>query len=165
MCAIINTSLDDVILSKNWYIGEIKLLISTDDSLNPLAVNEATHDIKSNHVDAQWMQPDSSPSKHCIICSNLQPVPKTSVLMPNNVQIHRQVSINDEKISKETKTALYELWQKYDTIISKSDNDVGQTDLIQMNIATRWDAAPIATPPYPLALKHHDSLKQEIKIY
>ena len=53
--------------------------------------------------------------------------------------------------------------QKYDTIISKSDNDTGHTDLIELNIATRPDAAPIAAQPYPLALKHHDILKQGIK--
>ena len=32
-----------------------------------------------------------------------------------------------------------------------------------MHIATRPDAAPIAAQLYPLALKHHDFLKQEIK--
>ena len=32
-----------------------------------------------------------------------------------------------------------------------------------MHIATRPDAAPIAAELYPLALKHHDFLKQEIK--
>ena len=56
-----------------------------------------------------------------------------------------------------------QLLQKYDTIISKSDNDIGQTDLIKMHIATRSDAAPVAARPYPLALKHHDFLKQEIR--
>ena len=32
-----------------------------------------------------------------------------------------------------------------------------------MHIATRPDASPVAAQPYPLALKHHDFLKQEIK--
>ena len=36
-------------------------------------------------------------------------------------------------------------------------------DLIEMHIATRQDTAPAAAQPYPLALKHHDFLKQEIK--
>ena len=94
----------------------------------------------------------------------VEPVPKTSVLMPDNVQIHREVPINDVKISKEMKSTLYKLLQKYDTIILKSDNDIGQTDLIEMHIATRPDAAPVAAQPYPLAHKHHDFLKQEIKI-
>ena len=54
--------------------------------------------------------------------------------------------------------------KKYDAI-SKSDIDIGQTDLIKMHIATKPNAAPTAARPYPLALKHHDFLKQEIKIY
>ena len=52
------------------------------------------------------------------------------------------------------KTALYKLLQKYDSIMSKSDNDIGQTDLIKVHIATRSDAAPVAAQPYLLALKH-----------
>ena len=32
-----------------------------------------------------------------------------------------------------------------------------------MHIATRLVAAPLIAQPYPLALKHHDFLKQEIK--
>ena len=40
LCTIINTSPDDVILPKNWNIGEKKLLNNLDDSLNPPAVNE-----------------------------------------------------------------------------------------------------------------------------
>ena len=32
-----------------------------------------------------------------------------------------------------------------------------------MDIATRPDAAPATAWPYPLALKHHDFLRQEIK--
>ena len=83
--------------------------------------------------------------------------------MPGNVQVHRQVPLCDAKISKETKIELYNLLQKYDTIISKSNNDIGQTDLIKMNIGTRPNAAPIAVWPYTLALKHHGFLKQEIK--
>ena len=34
--------------------------------------------------------------------------------------------------------------QKYGTIISKSDNDIDQTDLIEIHIATRLDAVPAA---------------------
>ena len=83
--------------------------------------------------------------------------------MPGAIQIHRQVLLGNAKISKETKIKLYEMFQRYDAIISKSDNDTSQTDLIHMYIATKPDAAPIAADPYPLALKHHDFLKQEIK--
>ena len=49
---------------------------------------------------------------------------KTSVLIPSNVQIYRQVLLNDAKILKETKTALYKLLPKYDAIPLKNDNDI-----------------------------------------
>ena len=55
--------------------------------------------------------------------------------------------------------------QRYDIVISKSNNDIGQTNLIQMHIAMKPDAAPIVACPYPLALKHHEFLKQEVKTY
>ena len=109
----------------------MKPLNNIADSLNPSAVNEVTHDIKSNHVDVQWTQPDSYPSTLCKTCSNSWPVLKISVLMPSIAQIHRQVLLNDAKFSKETKTTLNKLLQKYDTTRSKSDNDIGQTDLIK----------------------------------
>ena len=67
--------------------------------------------------------------------------PETSVLMPINLQILRQVQLSNAKISKEIKMALYKLLQKYYTIISKSNNDIGQTDLIEIHIATRPDSA------------------------
>ena len=117
---------------------------SIDEPLKSSSVNEVTHNINPNYVDTQWMQPNSSPSNQCEIHSNSCPVPKTSILMPGNVQIHIQVLLNDAEISKETRIALYKLLQIYDTIISKSDNDIGQTDLMKMHIATRPDAALIA---------------------
>ena len=121
----------------------MKLLSNTDDSWHPPTVNEGTHDISSDHIDAQHTQLDSYPSAPCKICSNSQPLPETSVLIPSNLQIHRQVLLSNAKILKETKIALYKLLQKYDAIISKSSNDIGQTDLVEMHIATRPDAASV----------------------
>ena len=40
---------------------------------------------------------------------------------------------------------------------------MGQTEFIKMHIAMRSDSALIAARRYPLALKHHDFLKQEIQ--
>ena len=59
--------------------------------------------------------------------------------------------------------SLYKVLQIYDAIISKSSNEIVQTDHIKMHIATGLDAAPVAAQPYPFALKHHDFLNQEIK--
>ena len=82
--------------------------------------------------------------------------------MFGSIQIQRDVPLTDAKILKETKGKLYEMLQKNKIIILKSDNDKGQTDLIQMHMAMKLNAAPIAAPLYPLAPKHHDFLKQEL---
>ena len=66
-------------------------------------------------------------------------------------------------ISEATKLALNDLLKNFDPIILKSDDDIGQTGLIEMHIATRLNVTPIVACPYPLELKHHDFLKQEIK--
>ena len=83
--------------------------------------------------------------------------------MSGAIQIHRQVPLSNANIFKETKIKLFEVQQRYDAIISKSDSDIDQTDLIWMHIAMKPDAAPIVAWPYPLALKCHDFLKQEKK--
>ena len=81
----------------------MKPLSYIDDSWHPPSVNEVTHDISSNHIDAQCTQPDRYPSNSCKIHSNLQPIPDTSVLIPSNLQIHRQVPLSNAKFSKEIK--------------------------------------------------------------
>ena len=54
-----------------------------------------------------------------------------------------------QKFQKKQKTTLHQLLQKYDTIISRSDQDIGQTDLIKIHIAARPDAASVAVPNIP----------------
>ena len=51
-----------LLCQKTNILCEMKLLSNTDDSLNPPAINEVTHDINSEHIDAQWMHPDSHSS-------------------------------------------------------------------------------------------------------
>ena len=84
--------------------------------------------------------------------------------MTSDIEVHRQVPINNARILEETKLALCKLLQKCDSIISKSNNDIGQSDVIEMPIATRLDSSPVAAQSYPLAHKHHNFLKQEIKL-
>ena len=50
---IINTSPDNVILPQNWHIGEMKPISDNVGSFYFPAVNEVTHEINSNHCDAQ----------------------------------------------------------------------------------------------------------------
>ena len=130
-------------------MSEMKLLSYTDDSWHPPSVNEVTHDINPDTIGTIWTQLNKFPPISCEISNNLWPTSKISVLMPSNIQIHRQVPLSNVKILEETKVALYKLLQKFDTIILKSDNDIGQMDLIEMHIATRLDATPVVVWPYP----------------
>ena len=95
-------------------------------------------------------------------CVNQQPV-ISSLILPSEIQVHRQVPLTDAKVLKTTKLALGDLFQKFDSLISKNNADIGHTDLIEMHIANRIDVTTITAHPYPLPLKHHDFLKQEIK--
>ena len=95
---IIITHPDGVIMPKNQHIGEMILLSSSDASWHPPSVNEVIHDISSDHIDIQY-----SKTTLFKIHSNSQPILETSVLMPNNLQIHRQVPLCNAKISSETK--------------------------------------------------------------
>ena len=101
-----NTNHNDIILPKNQHIGDMKLVSNSDDSWYPPSVSEVTHDISSNHIDAQYQQSDRYPSTSCKICSNSQPIAETSVLIPSNLQIHRQLPLSNARISKETKIAI-----------------------------------------------------------
>ena len=140
----------------------MKLLSNIDDYLNPLVVNKVMYAIDSVQVDTRCMQSKNSSYNQCRSTSYSKPVLKTSVLMSGAIQIHREILLSNAKILKEIKIELYYMLQKYDAIVSKSD-DIGQTDLIQMHIAMKPDAVPSAAQPYPLTLRHHEFLKQEVK--
>ena len=60
----------DIVLSKNQHPGEMKPLSSNDGPLKLSAVNEVTYAINSDHADALWMPPYSSPTNQCKTCSN-----------------------------------------------------------------------------------------------
>ena len=63
--------------------------------------------------------------------NEMKHMPKTSIIMPGTIEIHRQVPLTYDKISKETKDILYEMLQNYKAYNRKGvKNDVGQTDLI-----------------------------------
>ena len=83
--------------------------------------------------------------------------------MSSDIQVHRQVPLNNASILEETKLAVHKLLKKIYPIFSKSHNNIGQTDLIEMHISMRLDSTPVASRPYPLALTYHDFLKQEVR--
>ena len=57
--------------------------------------------------------------------------------MLSDVQVYRQVPQNNAIYFERNEISLYKLLKMFDSIISKSNNDIGQMDLIEMHNATR----------------------------
>ena len=53
----------------------------------------------------------------------------------------------------------------FDDIMSHSSSDIGLVTLEEVLIETPPDALPIASKPYPSALKHHQYVKEELQSY
>ena len=77
-------------------------------------------------------------------------------------QKYQKIALQDANISDSTKQKFEELADRFKTIFSKDNCDIGRSDLITMDIDT-GDSPPVAQRPYPLALKHYDWVKQEIE--
>ena len=101
LCAVINSSPNDVTLPKNWCIGKMTPLSHTDSSV--LHNNEVTHDINPDPVSASWTQQNIDPHTKHKTHNEPQPKIKTSLLMSSNFQVHRQLPPYNANISEETK--------------------------------------------------------------
>ena len=55
-------------------------------------------------------------------CVNQQPL-VSSLILPSEIQVHRQAPLTDANISQTIKLALHALFQKFDSIIPKN-NDI-----------------------------------------
>ena len=61
-----------------------------------------------------------------------------------------------------TRSAFDELCEKYPTIFSRGNEDIGRTQLITMDIDMK-DSPLVSSHPYMLALKHHQWVQDEIE--
>ena len=123
---------------------EMKLLSTPDNLVEPWMITENKYTIDSDQVNIQFTQTQSPSCQRCASTNDSRPVPKTLILMPGAIQIHRHIHLIDAKISKKTFNKLYELLTYYTSLISKSNKNVGQTDLIQMHITAKPNTAAIA---------------------
>ena len=94
----------------------------------------------------------------------LLPVPPKSdfICSPTEVKLHHRVELKDHDASKDTKKHFKELCQTFPEVFSTSNEDIGRTNLITMDIDT-GDSPPLAQKPYTLPLKHYDWVQQEIE--
>ena len=94
----------------------------------------------------------------------LLPVPPKSdvICSPAQVKFHQQVELKDHDATEETKQHFEELCQQFLKVFSTSNEDIGRTNLITMDIDT-GDSPPYVKKPNMLPLKHYDWVQQEIK--
>ena len=81
--------------------------------------------------------------------------------MPADYSPHQKFELEDYEIKAATKMKLQELFEQFDSIVSRHSNDINTTPLLKMEIQT--EGPPIASCPYVLPLKHHSFVHNEIK--
>ena len=95
------------------------------------------------------------PCKHKIVNSDL-------VYSPAQITEHWKVELKDHNASKETKQQFEELKAKYPEVFSINNEDIGQTQVVTMDIDT-GDSSPVCQKLYTLPLKHYAWVQQEIE--
>ena len=84
------------------------------------------------------------------------------VYSPAQVTEHRRVELKDQSISEGTKRKFEELKEQFPKVFSLSNEDIGRTQLVTMDIDT-GDSPPVCQKPYTLPLKHYNWVQQEIE--
>ena len=74
-----------------------------------------------------------------------------------------RLMLEDAHITPQTKQALDKLLTDFNDIMSHISTDIGLVALEEVPIETPPDALSIASKPYPLALKHHQFVKEELQ--
>ena len=88
---------------------------------------------------------------------------KSAFMFHQNFYPKPKIDLEDAKISKETRQKLQVLQQDYDDIVGRHSIDIRLTHLEEMTIDTNPNLHPVMSEPYPLPLKHHKFVKEEIE--
>ena len=90
------------------------------------------------------------------------PLDYAFITSPADVPGPRKVDLQDADITPCTRSAFDALCERYPKVFSKGNEDIGQTQLVTMDIYM-GDSPPISSRPYALALKHHRWVQEEIE--
>ena len=89
--------------------------------------------------------------------------PDTAFLCsPADVPGPHRVQLQDKDITTDIRQKLEELCEQYGEAFSKSNEDIGRTKLVKMDIDT-GDSPPVSSRPYTLPLKHYEWVQKEIE--
>ena len=90
------------------------------------------------------------------------PIDNAFLTSPADIPGPRKVDLQDADVKPTMRSAFDELCERYPTVFSKGNEDIGRTQLITMDIDT-GDSPPVSSRPYTLALKHHQWVQDEIE--
>ena len=106
---------------------------------------------------------ESTESKQLDSWDEIQEVIESDFLIsPGDIYPSRKVELQDAEISKETMEKFETLCEEQHGAFSKNNQDIGKTQLIEMEIDT-GGSVPLAQSPYTLPLKHYDWVRKEIE--
>ena len=135
---------DTIYIGRDTLVAYIK---GEDASCKYVEVNEIIKDVQG----INWQPPQ--PCK--MVTSDL-------VYSPAQVTEHRCVELKDQSISEDTRRKLEEMKEQYPKVFSLSNEDIGCTQLVTMDVDT-GDSPPIYQKLYTLPLKHYNWVQQEIE--
>ena len=84
------------------------------------------------------------------------------VYSPAQATEHTCMELKDQSISEDTKRKFKELKEQFPKVFSLSNEDIGCTQLVTMDI-DMGDSPPVCQKPYTLPLKHYNWVQQEIE--
>ena len=84
------------------------------------------------------------------------------LISPGDIYPSRKVELQDADVSEETLQKFELLYEEQHEAFSKNNQDIGKTQLIEMEIDT-GGSVPLAQSPYTLPLKHYDWVRKEIE--
>ena len=128
---------DTIYIGRDTPVAYIK---GEDASCEYLEVNEIIEDVRG----INWQPPHACK----MVTSDL-------VYSPAQVTEHRRMELKDQSISEDTKRKFEELKVQFPKVFSLSNEDIGCTQLVTMDINT-GDSPPVCQKPYTLPLKHYN---------
>ena len=95
-------------------------------------------------------------------CDITEVVDSDFLISPGDIYPNRKVELENAVIKQSTKDKFKALCEQQHEAFSKNNKDIGQTQIIEMEIDT-GDSLPVAQSPYTLPLKHYNWERQEIE--
>ena len=143
------------------YLGKDKVVGFAEPTTDEVEVHEL---VDYNEIKEMMRGPRNHVSHKTQAKYKLPAVPIDNAFLtsPADIPGPRKVDLQDADVKSTTRSAFDELCEKYPTIFSKGNEDIGRTQLITMDIDT-GDSPSVSSRPYTLALKHHQWVQDEIE--